>query len=107
MVGENGTVTETRLALRRTITALHQNMWTWIESGKLQCLTREDGQGLTEYALILALIAVIAIAALTLLGGKVTDALSTVGTTRETHYADNPDRAPKRSSGASGSTSAA
>jgi pilus assembly protein Flp/PilA len=39
----------------------------------------EEGQGLTEYALILALIAIIAIAALTLLGGKVTDALSTVG----------------------------
>jgi pilus assembly protein Flp/PilA len=37
----------------------------------------EDGQGLTEYALILALIAVIAIAALTLLGGNVTDVLST------------------------------
>jgi pilus assembly protein Flp/PilA len=39
----------------------------------------EEGQGLTEYALILALIAIVAIAALTLLGGKVTDALSTVG----------------------------
>jgi len=38
----------------------------------------EDGQGLTEYALILALIAVVAIAALTLLGGKVTSVLSTV-----------------------------
>ena len=37
----------------------------------------EDGQGLTEYALILALIAVIAIAALTFLGGQVTDTLST------------------------------
>ena len=39
----------------------------------------EEGQGLTEYALILALIAIVAIAALTLLGGKVTDALSSVG----------------------------
>jgi pilus assembly protein Flp/PilA len=38
----------------------------------------EDGQGLTEYALILGLIAIIAIAALTLLGGAVTNALSTV-----------------------------
>lgn len=46
---------------------------------ELHCLTREDGQGLTEYALVLALIAVISIAALTLLGGKVTDALSVVG----------------------------
>lgn len=39
----------------------------------------EEGQGLTEYALILALIAIVAIAALTLLGHKVTSALSTVG----------------------------
>jgi pilus assembly protein Flp/PilA len=42
-------------------------------------MENEEGQGLTEYALILALIAIIAIAALTLLGGKVTNALSTVG----------------------------
>jgi pilus assembly protein Flp/PilA len=42
-------------------------------------MENEEGQGLTEYALILALIAIIAIAALTLLGGKVTSALSTVG----------------------------
>jgi pilus assembly protein Flp/PilA len=41
-------------------------------------IEENDGQGLTEYALILALIAIIAIVALTLLGGKVTDALSTV-----------------------------
>ncbi|MGO9754472.1 MAG: Flp family type IVb pilin [Solirubrobacteraceae bacterium] len=41
-------------------------------------LTDEDGQGLTEYALILALIAVVAIAALTFLGGNVTSVLSTV-----------------------------
>jgi pilus assembly protein Flp/PilA len=39
----------------------------------------EEGQGLTEYALILALIAVVAIAALTLLGGKVTSVLSSAG----------------------------
>ena len=38
----------------------------------------EDGQGLTEYALILALIAIIAIAALTLLGTSVSNVLSTV-----------------------------
>ena len=40
----------------------------------------EEGQGLTEYALILALIAIVAIAALTLLGGKVQSALTTVAT---------------------------
>jgi pilus assembly protein Flp/PilA len=39
----------------------------------------EDGQGLAEYALILALIAVIAIAALVFLGTKISTILSTVG----------------------------
>jgi pilus assembly protein Flp/PilA len=40
---------------------------------------REDGQGLAEYALILALIAVIAIAALIFLGTQVRSILSTIG----------------------------
>ncbi len=39
----------------------------------------EEGQGLAEYALILALIAIIAIVALLFLGGKVSTTLSTVG----------------------------
>ena len=39
----------------------------------------EEGQGLAEYALILALIAVIAIVALIFLGGQVKTILSTVG----------------------------
>jgi pilus assembly protein Flp/PilA len=43
-----------------------------------QLLDDEEGQGLTEYALILGLIAVVAVAALTLLGGSVTSMLSTV-----------------------------
>ena len=41
-----------------------------------RAMDEEEGQGLTEYALILALIAVVAIAALTLLGGKVTSVLN-------------------------------
>jgi len=41
----------------------------------------EEGQGLTEYALILALIAVVAIAALTLLGGNITSELNTAANT--------------------------
>ena len=40
----------------------------------------EDGQGLAEYALILALIAIIAIVALIFLGGQISQVLSTVGT---------------------------
>jgi pilus assembly protein Flp/PilA len=39
----------------------------------------EDGQGLAEYALILALIAIVAIIALLFLGGQVSTILSTVG----------------------------
>ena len=39
----------------------------------------EEGQGLAEYALILALIAIIAIVALIFLGQKVSTVLSTVG----------------------------
>jgi pilus assembly protein Flp/PilA len=44
-------------------------------------LTRRDdeGQGLAEYALILALIAIVAIIALIFLGGAVSQVLSTVG----------------------------
>jgi pilus assembly protein Flp/PilA len=38
----------------------------------------EEGQGLAEYALILALIAIIAIAALTLLGTQISDILNTI-----------------------------
>ena len=39
----------------------------------------EDGQGLAEYALILALIAIVAIIALIFLGGQVSTILSNVG----------------------------
>jgi pilus assembly protein Flp/PilA len=39
----------------------------------------EEGQGLAEYALILALIAVLAIAAVTFLGGQINAILSSVG----------------------------
>ena len=39
----------------------------------------EEGQGLAEYALILALIAIVAIVALIFLGGQVSTILSNVG----------------------------
>ena len=41
----------------------------------------EDGQGLAEYALILALIAIVAIVALLFLGSQISDKLSIVGST--------------------------
>ena len=39
----------------------------------------EDGQGLAEYALILALIAIVAIVALVFLGNQISGILHTVG----------------------------
>ena len=48
---------------------------SWIDRMR----TNEKGQGLAEYALILALIAVIAIVALIFLGGQISDKLSVVG----------------------------
>ena len=39
----------------------------------------EDGQGLAEYALILALIAIVAIVALLFLGGQISSILSIIG----------------------------
>ncbi len=45
----------------------------------LRVLSRDEGQGLAEYALILALIAVIAIVALIFLGGNISSILNTVG----------------------------
>ena len=39
-------------------------------------IAKEEGQGLAEYGLILALIAVVCVAALTLLGGNISALLS-------------------------------
>lgn len=47
--------------------------WLWLR------FRRENGQGLAEYALILALIAVFVIAAVTFLGGNIRTIMSTVG----------------------------
>jgi pilus assembly protein Flp/PilA len=41
--------------------------------------TDQRGQGLAEYALILALIAIVAIVALIFLGGQISDIISGVG----------------------------
>ena len=48
-------------------------------SNWLTMLRDDDGQGLAEYALILALIAIIAIAALIFLGGEIAAILSSIG----------------------------
>ena len=49
---------------------------TWVANHR----DREEGQALVEYALILALIAVVSIAALTALGTSVRDQLTAIGT---------------------------
>ena len=52
----------------------------WMTQRLARPLHRDDeGQGLAEYALILALIAIVAIIALIFLGGQVSTILSTVG----------------------------
>jgi len=43
-------------------------------------LRREGGQGLVEYALIIALVAIVVIAALVLIGGNITNAFNSIGT---------------------------
>ncbi len=45
----------------------------------ISALRNEEGQGLAEYALILALIAVLVIGAVTFLGGSIGKILSDVG----------------------------
>ena len=42
----------------------------------MQLITAEDGQGMVEYALILALVSVVAIGTLTSLGGNLTGTLT-------------------------------
>ena len=48
---------------------------------KFQELTnREEGQDLVEYALVIALVSIAAVAALTILAGRITAVFSTIGT---------------------------
>jgi pilus assembly protein Flp/PilA len=57
-------------------------LWMLAQSipGRLTApIDRDEGQGLAEYALILALIAIVAIVALLFLGGQVSKVLSQVG----------------------------
>jgi pilus assembly protein Flp/PilA len=51
----------------------------WALAARALPETEEDGQGLAEYALILALIAIVAIVALLFLGNQISDKLSVIG----------------------------
>jgi len=53
-------------------------MYAYVQVLIAQVFDDEEGQGLTEYALILGLIAVVAVAAATFLGGSVSHVLNTV-----------------------------
>lgn len=56
--------------------------WTQRLKLKLRELWRQvDGQGLAEYALILALIAIVSIIALIYLGSQISDKFSVIGST--------------------------
>jgi pilus assembly protein Flp/PilA len=50
---------------------------SWIQAWAFS-LRREEGQDLVEYALLLGLIALVAIAAVILLGGRISNVLSTL-----------------------------
>lgn len=54
------------------------NVWALRLYGRVQDLREEEGQALVEYALILALIAVFAIAALQALGTSVSNVLQQI-----------------------------
>lgn len=55
------------------------NLIAYLTVAFMDIKAREEGQGLVEYALILALISVVAIAALTLIGVNVTGTLDDIG----------------------------
>ena len=58
------------------MTYLVTSLASWLSTFRFR---REDGQGLAEYALILALIAIVAILALTFLGKQISQILSYIG----------------------------
>jgi pilus assembly protein Flp/PilA len=50
------------------------HLYLWIRN----CLAREEGQDLAEYALLFALIALVAVGAVTLLGGNVSTVFNNI-----------------------------
>jgi Flp pilus assembly pilin Flp len=54
------------------------NLWALQLVGRVQSVRREEGQALVEYALILSLISVVAVAALKLIGTNVTAVLNKI-----------------------------
>jgi len=54
------------------------HLMTWAQTRITLALREEKGQGLTEYALILFFVAIVAILALTFLGTQITSVISSV-----------------------------
>ena len=72
MAGANVAGTTTQVAGETpSMTTITATLASWLDD--------RDGQGLAEYALILALIAIVAIVALIFLGGQISDILGGVG----------------------------
>jgi pilus assembly protein Flp/PilA len=59
---------------------LMSRIFAGLQSAVLRLYAQEDGQGISEYALILALIAVVAVVALNFLSGGVQAELTSVAT---------------------------
>jgi pilus assembly protein Flp/PilA len=57
---------------------MFDNLMASIFSAFANAREREEGQALVEYALILALVSVVSVAALTLLGGNISNVLNSI-----------------------------
>jgi Flp pilus assembly pilin Flp len=57
-----------------------ENLMAYVTVATTSVAEREDGQTLVEYALILALVSILSIAALLALSGKINDVFNTVVT---------------------------
>jgi Flp pilus assembly pilin Flp len=53
---------------------------TWLTQLRQSLLRREDGQDLTEYALLVALVALAAVGAVTAAGGRINDVFNGIVT---------------------------
>ena len=63
----------------RALSWAHAAVFRLQGPAQVAVLRLQHGQGLAEYALILALIAILAIVALIFLGGQISKVLSTIG----------------------------
>jgi hypothetical protein len=67
--------------MRKEVNNMMQRFWNALNKADrlMERVNKAGGQGLAEYALILALIAIVAIVSLLFLGGQISKILSNVG----------------------------